>query len=292
MKTRRTGFTLIELLVVISIIALLIGILLPALGAARNTARGMQCLSNQRQTGIALFGWTLDNKDLYPPGYVSGTRDYATLISGYFSGQQGSYENGDQLNADAFQCASAAIDGGGLHYGANMLLMPLYNGEEHYDRRNETWSDGSSLGAVNRIQDYKTSSLRRASEVLVIADAGQTDEQINQFTEIGDAFAVLENLDYNGGKGTNPGGADDPLDYHLSSDTDSDDVINEGANVDSIVKLGDQGAADLRWRHGGGSGSGSSSGSVNALYGDGHAESNARGSILKRNIRPDAPPGS
>jgi prepilin-type N-terminal cleavage/methylation domain-containing protein len=62
----RCGFTLIELLVVISIIALLIGILLPALGAARETARAIACGSNLRQISISAEVYANDFDDQYP----------------------------------------------------------------------------------------------------------------------------------------------------------------------------------------------------------------------------------
>ncbi len=67
----RPAFTLIELLVVISIIALLIGILLPVLGTARKTARMAQCQSNERQWGIAVNAYLVDNRDYLPREGVS-----------------------------------------------------------------------------------------------------------------------------------------------------------------------------------------------------------------------------
>lgn len=62
----RTGFTLIELLVVIAIIALLIGILLPSLGKARDAGRTVVCASQMRQLGLAANMYADDNKDRFP----------------------------------------------------------------------------------------------------------------------------------------------------------------------------------------------------------------------------------
>ena len=64
----RLAFTLIELLVVISIIALLIGILLPALTAARQSARDIQCKSNLRQLGVGLYAYANEFDYYWPPG--------------------------------------------------------------------------------------------------------------------------------------------------------------------------------------------------------------------------------
>jgi prepilin-type N-terminal cleavage/methylation domain-containing protein/prepilin-type processing-associated H-X9-DG protein len=64
-KSRNSGFTLIELLIVIAIIALLIGILIPSLGSARESGRQVICANNQRTLYSAIFSYTNDYKDVH-----------------------------------------------------------------------------------------------------------------------------------------------------------------------------------------------------------------------------------
>jgi prepilin-type N-terminal cleavage/methylation domain-containing protein len=79
---RRHGFTLVELLVVIGIIAVLVGILLPAMSAARESAKRTQCLSNIRQLAAGFVQYQLTNQNKCPPAITSGSISGSLMIRG------------------------------------------------------------------------------------------------------------------------------------------------------------------------------------------------------------------
>ncbi|MDX9910536.1 MAG: prepilin-type N-terminal cleavage/methylation domain-containing protein [Phycisphaerales bacterium] len=142
--TRRSiaprGFTLIELLVVIAIIALLISILLPALGQAREAARTVKCGAQMSQQGIGLNSFVIDNKDRYFGGHLQ-TGNAAGWVYLYPSIVRSRLND----SFDAFNCPSNLAD---------FYWTPLFDGQSTGSATRDTLNRRAILAHEVNIVKY------------------------------------------------------------------------------------------------------------------------------------------
>ncbi len=251
LPSARRGFTLIELLVVISIIALLVGILLPALGAARAAGRAAACASNLKQVGIGLHTYDADYRTM-PPGISHygpnpAYEDWTFILpDGYLGGSEVGASVAQQ-RLKVLQCAEAETDnnaGGqvGNHYSAHPRLLPDINAAD-------TWA-----GATGNFRTYPIERMASPSSLFVVADGVQRPDEGNNVNPI--ASRTDGNRIFYQGLVLTPG--DNPTDLaDMGDNTDTPQALNGG---------------HVRFRHGGET-------NANAVFGDGHVENMVFGAV-------------
>jgi len=269
-----SGFTLVELLVVIGIIAVLVGILLPALGRARQSANTVKCMANLRSLGSALQIYAGANKGVMPYGFVfkgqtipgdpvawtGESADWTTLLISVMKKTGIGYDSQDKVgSADQgiraiFTCPEVSrtvtVQAFLSHYSAHPRLLP--------DLGQTDWYKGGS--PLMGLKPYRIAKVKRSSEVAVLFDGTVNNSGFG-------AWAVAYALDklrkdkkpyFTDAYSTVPG-----LDGGQPVDMAADPGVGGTAadiNTDSTKNPG-----NIRFRH-------SSETKANALMMDGHVQ--------------------
>jgi prepilin-type processing-associated H-X9-DG protein/prepilin-type N-terminal cleavage/methylation domain-containing protein len=272
---RRRAFTLVELLVVIGIIAILIGVLLPALSRAREAANDLKCKANLRTIGQGIIIYQTQNHQYYPVGSWNngasggdGSGIWDKIVQ-QVMGRKGLIGNmaTDQTGriGDAFTCPTAIVASDDytaqkLHYSAHPRIMPPC-----VDPSIVADPLGPPFHSKYYTRALKTNQVPHSAEIILIADGEQLHTGANggpnTYQAEGCADEGLLNLDDGSPHATTLQYGNSP--YLYSGDLSKQVVVGHNEDFIPAPGLNIDIAGWVRFRHYGNT-------SANFLFCDGH----------------------
>ena len=172
--TRTRAFTLLDLLVSLAVVVVLISVLLPTLGAVRETTRRVVCASNQRQVGLGIQMFADANRGNIPPSVFMAPSPTGSHISGTYTP-----EDTMTLRIGTQSAGSRSLrsgwDGLGVLYQSEYLrtpeiyYCPSHKGFHEYPHYAEIWND-ESKDIIGNYQ-YRAISPRGDRQLSTLADA-------------------------------------------------------------------------------------------------------------------------
>ena len=185
------SFTLIELLIVIAIIAILAAQLLPALRSARDTAKKAGCINNEKQIGVIIQEYALNNKGSLNvvESYTTWYRDLVIAAGGQYksnvtSSGSGSYSYVDKKNMDAVGAGIAKLFKCGVD--------PT-KGTASYARNDPSGGWTMKKDSAKRLVASRVSSVKGPSDVILIADRWSDNHTPGERTAIDSSIGAWPN---------------------------------------------------------------------------------------------------